>query len=1053
MIMMKTGQTCLRAKALLTEKLLTTTLLGAALATAAPAFAQTPQAAAQPETIPQSDQGPSDTTRVIVTGSRIPRTGTDTTTAAPVTVVDSQDLTDRGFVQAGDALNEVTNIPPSRPVGGFDGSGPGLGTQYPSLFNLGPGRTLTLVNGRRYVSSSGLGENLVDTNSIPTGLLDRIEIVQGGGAAIYGSDAIAGVVNYILKDNFTGLQADAQFGDSERKDYPSQNARITWGADLGGRGNIAANLEWSKTAALWTTDRPEWTSVSITQTNPANTSNTDGIPAVTYIPDPRFWEFNFNGILFAPPDPAGGSCGNFPLRCFITTNGLRYNQFNPAGGIPAQFSNDGQTLVGYNPGTFISPGPSIPTSSGGQGFPFTQLNALTSPVERLSFNVLNHFDISDHIKFSSELLFASTEGSNPQGTPPSNSVLNSAATGSGAIAIRADNPYLTASARQTIVTYLNSNPSLFGPNSGFGWQGGAPIPVSLSKIWYDLVPDNSQVRESNTYRIAAALDGDFDAWGRSFTWQLSASQSGSDTSIRSWDVWAARFARAIDTRTFNGSPACAVNANVSTTDDDPACAPLNPFGIGNVSAAARDYVSIEVGQNTENVANDYLASLGGSLFALPAGDVGFNIAYEHREENARFTPTNATRLGLGRGATPVVGQEADYHTNEYSAEVLVPLIGGDFSFPLVKAVELNAAYRFVDNSIAGEEDVWGTGLRWDVIDGLLFRASRSRNFRAPTLNQLFAPSTTGLAAIGQDPCDADRIAQGPAPAVRAANCLALFQANPGYGTGATAAARLASFQDPAENFPNTLITTGGNSSLRNEISDTTSFGVVFQPTFVPGLTLVADRIEVDLADGLSAFTPASFLATCFDSSPQPADICAISTRDAAGTVITSRTTTFNAGLVKYRGEIYNANYQFDIADLIRGADLGRLEFALEATHNDLLETSVTGFDRSRTSDTIATPDWVYRFDTRYDVGPVRLAYTVNYRPAELRAENASIETSPTPVVDANWLHSLSARYDVNDNLSLRAGIQNLTDEGPSFSTTTYGDILGRRFFIGLTANY
>src|SRR6201999_3479628 len=110
--------------------------------------------------------------------------------------------------------------------------------------------------------------------------------------------------------------------------------------------------------------------------------------------------------------------------------------------------------------------------------------------------------------------------------------------------------------------------------------------------------------------------------------------------------------------------------------------------------------------------------------------------------------------------------------------------------------------------------------------------------------------------------------------VRKANCLALFQANPGYGVGATADARLAAFQDPAENFASTQVTSGGNASLRNELSDTLSYGLVFQPPFLPGLTFVADHIEVELTDGLSAFTPANFLASCFASSPQPADICA-----------------------------------------------------------------------------------------------------------------------------------------------------------------------------------
>ena len=1039
------------------ERFLATTLLAGVAITAlmAPALAQTPSQSASSNTVQTVQDSPEQAAegeRIVVTGSRIPRSSSDTTTPAPVTFIDTEDMVDRGFIQVGEALNDLTNIPPSRPIGGFDGSGPGVGTQFPSLFNLGPGRTLTLVNGRRFVSSNGTGDNVVDTNMIPTGLMERTDVVSGGAAAVYGSDAIAGVINYILRDDFEGLELDVQFGDSERRDYPARNVRITWGADIDGRGNIAANLEWSQTSALWASDRPEWTRYSITQANPANTSNTDGIPGIIYIPDARFWEFNYNGVLFAPPDPTG-----FPNRNFITLNGVRWNQLTGTG-IASQFNPAGTALVSYNPGAFLSPGPSIPASSGGEGFEFTALNALSSPVERTIFNALGHYDISEHLTISAELLLGGTVGSNPQGQPPSNTILNSAATGSGAISVRADNPFLPATARQSIINYLNST-ALFGPGGGNAWGAGAPLPVTLSKIWYDLTPSNDVERQADFWRWNLAFDGDFDFAGRNLTWELSASQAANDTSTRSWGVWAARYNSAIDSRLVGGVPVCAINANASTADDDPACAPLNPFGVGNVSQAARDYVSIEVGSDTSNTTTDYLATLGGNLFTLPGGDVGFSLAYEHREEEAEFRPNINTRLGLGRNATPQVTQGGSYDTNEYSAELLVPIVGGDFTLPLVDSLELSGAYRYVDNSIAGSEDVWGSGLRWGVFDGLILRVSKSRNFRAPTLTQLFAPSTTALVAIGVDPCDADRIALGPNPTVRRANCLALFQANAGYGVppaaaGATADQRLATFQDPAENFANTLVTAGGNPDLRNELSDTFSYGFVFQPDFLPGLTVTADQIQVDLTDGLSAFTPANFLATCFDFTPQPTGICAISTRNAAGTVVTSRSTTFNAGLIRYRGEIYNVNYAFDIADLFGQQALwGALELVLEATHNDRLETSVTGFDRARTDDTVLTPDWVYRFDARYDIGDFRFAWTANYRPATSFAENATIETVPFPVVDENWIHSVSGRYDINERLAVRGGITNLLDEGPSAPTTFYGDILGRRFYVGLTARY
>src|SRR5579862_3706485 len=157
---------------------------------------------------------------VVVTGSRIRREASDTTTTSPLTVVGSDVLPDRGYTQVGDALNQLTTNTAQFAITPHDGTSSGSGQDYPNLFNLGAGRTLSLVNGRRFVTSGvatppdtgivSLGDNVVDTNMIPTGLLDRVEVVQAGGSVVYGSDAIGGVVNYILKDHFTGAEFDAQ---------------------------------------------------------------------------------------------------------------------------------------------------------------------------------------------------------------------------------------------------------------------------------------------------------------------------------------------------------------------------------------------------------------------------------------------------------------------------------------------------------------------------------------------------------------------------------------------------------------------------------------------------------------------------------------------------------------------------------------------------------------------------------------------------------------------------------------------------------------------------
>lgn len=983
-----------------------TMLAGLMLLGAAPAVAQT------------TAEGASELGEVVVTGSRIKRV--ETTTEAPVSVLTAQALEDRGFIQAGQALNELTANMPQFAQASGSGSAAGNGQQFPNLFGLGVGRTLTLVNGRRFVTTSagsgagsGAGERVVDTNIIPTGLISRIDVSQAGGGAVYGSDAVAGVVNYILREDFTGLELDAQYGISSRNDYPTQSLRATAGRNfLDDRANLAVNVEWSKTRPLYDYDRPRSNLGRITISNPLNRTNSDGIPSVTENFDSRFVSFNANGVLFNPGPPFASSIYR-------------------VGGVPQQFSADGQSLVPYSIGNLLN-NTVPPFTSGGDGNPYQELAALVTGTERWSGTVIGHYDITDRIKLSGELLYARVETRDPYGQQASNTVLNGAATGSGAISVSRTNPYLSQAVRNVL--------------------GPAGAPLTLSKWWTDLLPTREQNYQTDTVRALLSLDGDFDVGERNFYWSVSFSHAETDGKIRAYGVNTQRFNNAINAvRNTSGQIVCAINADASTANDDPACAPINPFGVGNVTQEARLYATTPIGQDYLNTQDDLLATFGGDLFALPAGEVKFSASYEHREEKAKFVPTTSLQRGVTGSQVPTLASGGDYKTNEFAGELLVPVLGGEFSLPFAKTVELNGSYRYVDNSIAGKEDVWGVGGRWEVVDGFSLRASRSRNFRAPNLDQLFAPQRTALGSITQDPCDADRIAGGPNPAVRLANCQALFRANPGYGN-------LATFQDLSENFSNANITSGGNQDLANEISKTWTYGFVFQPRFIPGLSIVADRIEIDLKDGLSSFTPQSFLATCYDSVTQPADICGTFTRDATGQIVTARSTTFNAGRVTFRGEVYNINYSFPIGRYFDDRDLGELELNVEATRTEKYEFSVTGVDLTRVDNTARTPDYGpspdlrVRFDMRWRRGPLRLNYALNYMSAVKDTYTATIESNPTPTIKENIRHNASASYEIG-NYTIRGGVTNITDEEPSYPTRNYGDILGRQYYVGVKARF
>lgn len=997
------------------KRLLNTCAL-AAMATALVA----PLAAAQEQdeavaAVPAAEDETATLDTVVITGSRIRRDVAST--PAPVVTFGEAAFQERGLVSAGDALNEITSLRPQLNQAAGDGSNSGSGQQYPELFGLGTGRTLTLVNGRRFATtSSGLGDAQVDANIIPTGLIERIEVVQAGGAAVYGSDAIAGVVNYILKDDFEGVEVDLQYGDNELGNYENYTGRITAGQNFDNdRGNIAINVEASSTPVLRFSDFPESNRSRITQGNAADTGPNDGIPSLREIIPAYFWNFNGNGVIFNAPAPPPN---------FLTQ----------VGGAPAQFAPDG-SIIAYNPGTILG----IPFAQGGDGTRYSDLAGLRTGVERYTGNLLLNYDISDNLRFNGELLYAQTNGESvPQGY--ARTVLNQTSPSLGAIRFTNANPFLSQSA----INSLNAASPAFASGGGL-W---------LSRNFYnDLFPSNLQENETTTWRALGGLEGEFETAGREFYWTASASFADVRGEQGRWEADFAKFNRAVNAvRNGAGEIVCAVNADAVTTNDDPACAPLNPFGAGNISPEASRYVSVRSGNEFANEQVDLLATVGTQLFSLPAGAVDVVLAYEHRREEATFTPFLANQQGLvGTGAVQAE-TSGKYNTNEYSAEILVPIIGGDFSLPGIQELDFSGTYRFVDNSIAGEESVWSAGSRWQVFDGLTFRATRSRNFRAPTLEQLFAPQNTIIANGGFDPCDADRINAGPNPAVRRANCEAEWAANPQYGN-------LATFQNPAENFNVTSVLTGGNPDLANEVSETTTFGIVLDNFFIPGLTIAADRIEIDLTDGLSAFTTADFMATCYDSTPQPPAICSAFTRlqaadgsNPAGTTATGRTTTFNAGEITFRGEVYYVNYGFDVNDVFSGAT-GDVVFGLEATHMAELNTSVTGTSFTRSDNTVQRPDWTARFNAAYSNGPLRLSYQMDYLDDVLAVPDATIENNPNPEIEANYVHSLSGLYELREGLTLRAGVTNLFDEGPSYPSFVHGDILGRRYFAGVNYRF
>jgi outer membrane receptor protein involved in Fe transport len=984
---------------------------------------------------------------VVVTGSRIPRT--DTTTAAPVTVLSAGDITDYGYTQVGQLLNEVTSNVPSFPTPPFTGVPvENAGRQAPNLFDLGVGRTLTLMNGRRMVTtSSGLDDSAVDTNIIPVGLISRVDVVQAGGSAIYGSDAIAGVVNYVLKQNFQGVVLDAQYGSSTRGDDRNPSLRATFGTNFDNdRGNIAADIEWSKTSALLNSDRP-WSAADYNSINNPAFTGQPNVPSQIEGSNTRYWDLNTNGEIFVQPRPGP--------QFLLSPTGVKVGSNN---GVGLQFAPGGQSLIPLNTG-IVSGGIAV----GGDGEDPATTSSLTAGVERYTASVIGHYDLTPHIKLSGEFTYGHTVATDPFSTQSIAMFAGGNANdGQAGIPFTSSNPYLTpAEVSQLEALSMNQQTTTFTPKKNTPYETTAtytPIggvqnatfanggPLYLSAFLNDL-PTREEVTTTDTARALLDLSGDFHELNRDFNWDVSYSHALSQGRNLQYAPYTAHLYNALNAvKNSSGQIVCAINA---VTVTDAACQPLDPFGNMRASTAVQNYVSAPIGDHYFNIQDDFLATFGGEVITLPGGKVKFNAAYEHRSESVNFKPSFAEQNGLIYGGEISTPERDNYSTNELSGELVIPVFGGDFTLPFVKALELDGSYRYVDNTIAGKENVWSIGGKWEIAYGFSLRGSRSRNFRAPTLNDLISPQFTSDSFLGFDPCNANVVGTGPHGAATLANCTALFAQHQGPGGWGL----LSNFMDPAVNTSITAITTGGNPNLKNEISDTTTYGIVYQPTYIPGLSITVDRVDVDLANALTDVTAAAFVSNCYDQTPMDTASCATFTRDpSTGWVTAAHEEIFNAARVRWSGEIYAVDYRFPIERYFPVKDWGTVELGLQATHTAVASSQLEGSAVNRTDGTVQDPTWRVRFDLHYSRGPLRLFYSMYYLPQARAQEGATIFSTPVPVIAANVQHTISAQYDFR-NITFRAGINNLTDQGPSYGTLNYGDIIGRTFFVGASAKF
>jgi len=863
------------------------------------------------------DSGTIDGETIVVTGSRISRP--ESQTASPIEIVTAESLDARGFQTVAQALNQLPSfgIPGASPVG-FDQSTFGAGQSFVNFLGLGSQRTLVLVNGRRFVSSNtgtvfgptGSGGTQVDLNTIPTKLIERVETVAAIGAPIYGSDAVAGTVNIILKRNYDGLDIDAQNGISSRGDARDQRIRLVAGKNFaGGRGNLTIAGEYNKSKGLLYTDR-SITSVDDRFDLAASGSGPQPIYRDLRIPsiDPSGVPLVTDFALLSPQQST--ALFGVPFFNVGVQNGSGQTlRFGPDGSlVPVDFGGTVGATDGFSSFT-----------SGGNGYSLRSVENLLTDLERYSINANLSYQLTDDIRFFAEGWYSLSKGRNLADQPVYNSAFFGAAGDpEGNLVISLNNPFLSATARTAIQNALATNP--FSDGNSFGFDQDY---FYLARANTDLQTGVS-TGKSRILRFVGGFDGTLNVLsGREWKFEAWFNYGQARVSSRTPQLNQQNFLNAIDAVVVGNQIVCRpghVNSPVATLSS--ACAPLNPFG-QQISQAARDYVTTIATPRTLNNQYDGVVSVSGPLLALPGGDLSFALGYEHRAESSNFDPgeffygsgtgSSAQRGSYGR-SVPIDPVSGKYHTDELFGELSANLVSPSNGIPLIHELTLQTAGRYIWNSRFGSDPTYTFQARWAPVRDIALRAAYTRAVRAPSITEAFNPTATAR-GFAEDVCDQSLVNQGPNAATRAANCAA-----------AGVPANFNATSDDAS--INTY--TFGNAGLRNERSDSWTWGLVLSPGTLPGLNATVDYVSITLDNAISEYSNDDVVKACYDSSDYPNNpFCALITRNGntgnpttAWQIDTVGTTYFNSARLKYRGVIANVDYRRPTPFLGSGSSIG-----------------------------------------------------------------------------------------------------------------------------------
>jgi outer membrane receptor protein involved in Fe transport len=1006
------------------QRLLASTLMIGAAAFATPAWAQPTDddvqenaAQTQPDGTQNSELNQNDVEgeTVVVTGSRIQRR--DLTSSSPLAVIQDEEFQLSGAINVEQVVNTLPQVVPGST--GADNN-PGGGVATLQLRGLGSTRTLILVNGRRYIFFDT--NQITDLNTIPQFLIDAVDVVTGGASAVYGSDALAGVVNFRLQTDLQGFQAGANYSITGEGDGPRYGGHIAVGSQMAdGRGHVVAFGEYFNRGAVFQGDR-DFSRFSAGEACilPGSTDRNTGVGTRVAIPGsvtPSDEECEARSAEFGLA--AGGSS---------TTESARLQNFGGANFNNANFAGTGNII-------FQAGGVSRPRT-GADLFNYAPANFLQVPQERFLLGGYGEYEITPSVSAFTEVTFINNRVANELAPSPVTGLFNlNVAQTCGFVSAADCARFQQVDANETAANAADNDPNTPGVQTLPDDPGVVNLFVQRRILETGA---RNQLDERNAYRVLGGV-------------------RGSLTDNLGYEAYYS-FARTRNSQIQQGN----ISRSAFQAGLDGTGTPINIFGPGTLTQEQVNAISVPTQNSDISTLQVASASVNGALgnFGLGADDIGFAVGAEYRSVSARFIPDAALGSGDIIGFNAGAPTQGGYNVREVFGELRIPIIADR---PGVHRLSLTGAARYSDYSLeaVGGVYTYAGGIEYAPIRDITFRGQYQRAIRAPNVEELFGGQAVGFPGA-TDPCALPTAATDAA--IRA---ICIANGVPQNRVG-----------DPTLQLnPQIEGLFGGNANLQEERAETFTAGVVLRPSFIPRLNITIDAYDIEIKNVISVLggTVGNVLNLCFNViQDQASPFCQAVNRNAGGVIsgdqFNVEVLNENIGGFETRGVDLQVDYTQPLAFSLMGGTESRLNFFFLGTYVDQFDITAVAelpddinecsgrFGQLACGEPIPRYKWTSRLSL-ID-GPVTVSGRWRHI-GRLRDDDDDTDFFVETLGSTDYF-DLSMAFDVSDGLRLTMGVNNILNETPvvlggqqnaanTFPNTF--DVLGRDFFISANLRF